>query len=50
MLKTFYKVVALSIDIFESSIIDERHFGTRAEAEAYASTFSGSSVAFIVEM
>lgn len=48
--KVFYKVVALSIDVFESTIIDERHFGTRSEAEAYANSFSGSTVAIIVEM
>lgn len=48
--KVFYKVVALSIDVFESTIIDERHFGTRSEAETYANSFSGSTVAFIIEM
>lgn len=48
--KVFYKVVTLSIDVFESTIIDERHFCTRSEAEVYANSFSGSTVAIIVKM
>lgn len=31
----FYTVVTVEIDIFESRIIDERHFGTEDEAKAY---------------
>ena len=31
----FYTVVTVEIDIFESRIIDERHFGTEEEAKAY---------------
>lgn len=34
----FYKVVVLRIDVFESSIIDERHFGDAPEALSYANT------------
>ena len=40
-MKTFYKVIVLQCDVFMSSIIDERHFATRPEAEAYSNTFSG---------
>lgn len=36
----FYKVVVLKIDVFESSIVDEKHFRTKAEAHAYADTMS----------
>ena len=36
----FYKVVVVKIDVFESSIVDERHFRTNAEAHAYADTMS----------
>lgn len=36
----FYKVVVLKIDVFESSIVDEKHFRTNAEAHAYADTMS----------
>ena len=31
----FYTVVVIQLDIFESSIIDERHFGTKEEAEQF---------------
>ena len=34
----FYKVVVLKLSVFESSIIDERHFKTNAEAYTYADT------------
>ena len=36
----FYKVVVLKLDVFESVIVDERHFRTNAEAHAYADTMS----------
>lgn len=31
----FYTVVTIQIDLFESVIIDERHFRTEEEAKAY---------------
>ena len=34
----FFKVVVVKIDVFESSIVDERHFRTNAEAHTYADT------------
>lgn len=34
----FYTAVVIKLDLFESSIIDERYFGTRAEAEAFKRT------------
>lgn len=34
----FFKVVVLKIDVFESSIIDERHFKTDTEAHIYSAT------------
>lgn len=34
----FYTAVVIKFDLFESSIIDERYFGTRAEAEAFKRT------------
>ena len=49
-MKTFYKVIVLQCDIFMSSIIDERHFATRSEAEAYSKSFSGDTLAVIVTM
>lgn len=35
---SFYKVVIMKLDVFESSIIDERHFKTKADAYTYADT------------
>ena len=34
----FYTVVVLKIDVFESIIIDERHFANAPEALVYADT------------
>ena len=34
----FYTVVVLKIDVFESVIVDERHFANTNEALAYADT------------
>lgn len=31
----FYTVIVIRLDIFESRIIDERHFGTKEEAEQF---------------
>lgn len=38
MYSTFYTVVILKLDIFESTIVDERHFATQADATDYALT------------
>jgi len=34
-IRSFFTVVVVSVDIWESSIVDEKHFGSRHEAEAY---------------
>lgn len=47
---TFYKVVLLNVSMFETSILDERHFATRPEAEQFANTCSGGGVPVIIEM
>jgi len=36
--KTFYKVLLIHCDVFESSIIDERHFSSKEEAEIFISS------------
>ena len=33
----YFKVLLIHCDVFESSIIDERHFGTKEEAETFIS-------------
>lgn len=35
IITTFYKVIVLDIDIFDSSIVEERHFGSKAEAHNF---------------
>lgn len=50
-IRTFYKVVILNIDIYESTVADERHFGSKEEAEHYANTHkSEGQVTVIVQM
>lgn len=36
----FFKVLVLKIDVFESSVIDERHFSNDSEAMSYANTMN----------
>jgi len=35
----FFKVIVVAVDVFESTIIDERHFSNRPEAEAFANEY-----------
>lgn len=37
---TFYKVIVIKVDVFESSIVDERHFTNSNEAHTYANAMS----------
>lgn len=53
----FFKVIVISVNVFESSIIDKRHFSSRTEAESFAnvrgwgiSCYSSDVIAFIVQM
>ena len=34
-IRSFYTVVVVKVDVWESNIVDERHFGNRIEAEKY---------------
>lgn len=47
---TFYKVIVLSIDVFESQIVDERHFGDATAANTFAASLSGNHVGVVVKM
>lgn len=38
----FFKVIVISVDMFESTIIDERHFSNRPEAESFANEYKCS--------
>lgn len=49
----FFKVIVIAIDVFESKIIDERHFPSRSEANgfAYRTIIDSDNVrAIVVEM
>lgn len=38
--KSFFTVIIIKLDIFESTIVDERHFANRSEAHNYAQTMN----------
>lgn len=44
----FYKVIVIKIDMFESTIIDERHFGNNADATDYAATMNDAGYITII--
>ena len=47
----FYKVIVVKVDVFESIIIDERHFATRTEADVFADTMQQAGyMAILVAM
>jgi len=39
----WYSVIIIKKDSFESQIMDERHFGSYIEADAFASTYSDNN-------
>lgn len=50
-MRTYYKVIVLQIDTFESSVADERHFGTIEEATRFSeSATNDNHVGVIVKM
>ena len=51
-MKTYYKVIVLKIDTFESEIVDERHFGNIEEAVQYCDRIINSTEysTFMVQM
>ncbi len=44
----FYKVIVIKIEVFDSKIVDERHFSTLESAESYANTVTDDSSVVIV--
>lgn len=46
--KSFFKVVVLDINIYETTIKDERHFADYRSAQEYANTTDGYAI--IIEM
>ncbi len=50
--KSFYKVIVVRVDVFESEIWDERHFSERREAMKYCDEMRNTPgmSAIVVEM
>lgn len=48
VMTTFYKLIVLSVDPFETNIVDERNFASKLEAEEYASHISHRFIKVIV--
>jgi hypothetical protein len=44
----FFKVVVIKIDVFESVIVDERHFRTKEEARIYADTMQDAGYIVVI--
>lgn len=44
----FFKVVVVKIDVFESTIVDEKHFKTNAEAHLYSDTMQEAGYVTII--
>jgi len=34
-IRSFYTVIVVKVDMWESSIVDEKHFGNRTDAEKF---------------
>ena len=48
---TFYKVLVIKVDVFESVLTDERHFNTKAAAQAFAKACNNNNcIAVIIIM
>lgn len=50
-IKKFYKVLVISIDLFESKIVDEKHFPSSDLAQAFISSLDNTKyVTVMVEV
>ncbi len=52
MINSFYKVIVMKVGVFESEIVDERHFNTSMEASKFCDKVINTSdnMAFMVKM
>lgn len=48
--KTFYKVIVISVGLYESKIVNERHFADRSSAVAYAQSLPEGLVSILTEV
>ena len=49
-IRRFYTVVVVEVDMFESSIVDERHFADYKEAERFKNSLSDGRQGLICEI
>ena len=47
---TFYKVIVISVGLYESEIVNERHFENPNSAAAYKASLPTGLIAVIVEV
>lgn len=47
---TFYKVIVISVGLYESEIVNERHFADPDSAAAYKASLPVGLIAVIVEV
>lgn len=48
--RTFYKVIVISVGLYESEIVNERHFANRDSAVAYTETLPVGLVSLLMEV
>ena len=48
----WYSVIIIHKDVFESTIIEERHFGSKKDAKCFANTYKNNNdfVAVVLDM
>lgn len=48
--RKFYKVIVISVGLYESDIVNERHFADRDSAVAYTETLPAGLVSLLLEV
>ena len=48
--RKFYKVIVISVGLYESEIVNERHFADRDSAVAYTETLPAGLVSLLMEV
>ena len=48
--RKFYKVIVISVGLYESEIVNERHFADRTSAATYAETLPAGFVSLLLEV
>lgn len=47
---SWFKVIVLAVDTFQTTIEDERHFGSKSEADTFISHLASGKVGVVVPM